>query len=87
MKKSRRPKRTATQTLLWLLSLFLAGSMVISLLVVAFPGARDATPTPEPTQTPAPSPTATPVPTQQPAGPSLTPPVLGPEQPTATPAS
>jgi predicted phosphodiesterase len=86
MSKSKRKKRSTTQILLWLLSLFLVGSMVISLFGWAILGASEATPTPEPTWTAAPSPTATPVPTQPAVSPSLTPPVAGPELPTDTPA-
>jgi len=81
MSKSKRQKRSATQTLLWLLSLFLIGSMVISLIVVAFPGLYGAAPEPTATNTPSPTPT----PTQPPATSIATPPVAGPELPTATP--
>ncbi len=77
MSKSKRQKRSTTQTLLWLLSLFLIGSMVISLIVVAFPGLNGATEEPTATNTPNPTPTPTSSPT---------PPVAGPELPTATPA-
>jgi len=81
MSKSKRQKRSTTQTLLWLLSLFLIGSMVISLIVVAFPGLNGAAPEPTVTNTPSPTPT----PTQPPATSIPTPPVAGPELPTATP--
>ena len=77
MSKSKRQKRSTTQTLLWLLSLFLIGSMVISLIVVAFPGLNGSAPEPTATNTPDPTPTSTSSPT---------PPVAGPELPTATPA-
>jgi predicted phosphodiesterase len=85
MTKSRRRKRSTTETLLWVLSLFLVGSMVISLFIFAIPGVQEATPTPEPTFTATPSPTSTQVPTQSPESPSSTPPVVGPELPTDTP--
>jgi 3',5'-cyclic AMP phosphodiesterase CpdA len=72
MSKSRSRKRTTSQTLLWLLSLFLIGSMVIGLLIGALSSAPASTP--EPTLTDTPTPTLTP-----------TSPILGPELPTATP--
>jgi predicted phosphodiesterase len=67
---------------LWILSLFLVGSMVISLVIVALPSPPAPTPTAFPTFTPIPHPTATPSPvpseapptveaTQLPAGPLL----------------
>ena len=76
MSKSKRQKRSTTQSVFWFISLFLIGSMVISLFIVAFPGSPEATPEPTPTETPSPTPTATPSPT---------PPVIGPELPTAAP--
>ena len=76
MTKSKRQKRSTAQILLWVLSLFLIGSMVISLFIVAFPGSLEATPEPTSTETPSPTPTATSSPT---------PPIIGPELPTATP--
>jgi hypothetical protein len=100
-KRSRkRPKRSASQIIFWIMSLVLASSMVISLIVVALQPAP-AAPTPFPTLTPFLLPTSTPVqaeplPTAQPR-PSVTPearpsptieptqPMVGPQLPTATP--
>jgi predicted phosphodiesterase len=60
-----RQKQSSSQRILWILSLFLVGSMVISLVIVALPGPPAATPTPLPTFTPIPHPTVTasPIPT------------------------
>lgn len=79
MAKPKRRKRSSTQTLLWLLSLFLVASMIISLIVVTIPGAIGS-PEPTPTSTPLPP---TPTLTQSPAVPETTP-VIGPELSTET---
>jgi predicted phosphodiesterase len=83
LSKKKRQKRTTSQKILWLMSLIIAASMVLSLVIVAF--------TPEPA--PAPLPTEAPLPTQP--LPTLTPPpsptvaatepVIGPQLPTETP--
>jgi hypothetical protein len=78
MSKSKRQKRSTTQSVFWFISLFLIGSMVISLFIVAFPGSPEATPEPTLTETPSPTPTST-------ATPSPTAPIIGPELPTAAP--
>jgi predicted phosphodiesterase len=90
-----RQKRSSSQRILWILSLFLVGSMVISLVIVALPGPPAATPTPLPTFTPIPHPTATasPIPTEPlpTVTPTLSPtveatqPVVSPEVPTEAP--
>ena len=80
MTKSRRSKRSTTQTLLWLLSLFLVLSMIISLIVVVIPGATRPV---EPTATATPiAPTAT---ATLPLLPTEMTPAMGPDLPTATP--
>jgi predicted phosphodiesterase len=92
MSKAKRRKRSTTQTILWVFSLFLVGSMVISLVVVSFPEPQAATPTLEATLPPAP-PTATPLPSIVPtlpvmsATPSPAAPLIGPELPTGSPAA
>ena len=101
MSKRSRKKQSRSQQVLWLLSLVMVGSMVVSLGIVALPSSRHTPtppPTPLPTSTPLPSPTlgATepppPSPTAEatapPAGPELptsTEPAAGPELPTVTP--
>jgi 3',5'-cyclic AMP phosphodiesterase CpdA len=62
LSKRTRQKRSGSERILWILSLFLVGSMVISLVIVALPSAPAPTPTPYPTITPIPHPTATPSP-------------------------
>jgi 3',5'-cyclic AMP phosphodiesterase CpdA len=76
----RRRKRSASQTLFWIMSAVLAASMVISLIVVALPGPPTSTPTPLPAWTWAPTSTATPSPEPSTA-------TSSPEPPTPTPTS
>jgi predicted phosphodiesterase len=92
-RKSR--KQSSSQRILWVLSLVLVGSMVLSLIIVALPGSPEPTPEPLPTwpwtQTPRPSPTpetpeTSPTLTVAPPATATEPPV-GPELPTATPTS
>jgi predicted phosphodiesterase len=80
-------KQSGSQRVLWVLSLFLVASMIISLVIVALPSAPAPTPTPYPTFTPIPHPTATatPVPTETAPAPTATPPPAGPLLPTDTP--
>lgn len=101
MSKRRKPKRSTSQILFWLLSLIIVVSMVISLVIVALEPPPRPTPTLPPTLTPTPQPTLTPVPspTLQPTGVQDTPgvrdtpgvqetpaePPVGPELPTDTP--
>jgi predicted phosphodiesterase len=80
-KRSRsRRKRSASQTLFWIMSAVLAASMVISLIIVALPGPATATPTPLPTWTWAPISTAT-------SSPEPSTPTPSPEPPTPSPTS
>jgi predicted phosphodiesterase len=97
--KSKRQKQSASQKVLWLLSVIIVGSMVVSLVIVALPSPPAPTPLPEPTWTAVPLPTESP--TAQPAWPSSEPspsftppataqptePVIGPALPTDTPAA
>lgn len=80
MSKRKRKQRSASQQILWFLSLVIVGSMVISLVIVALPSRPAPEPTLEPTLTPRPSPTFTPLPP-----PTLTPP-LQPTQQAPTPS-
>lgn len=68
-----------------MMSLLIAGSMVVSLIIVALPTGR----APDPTPSPVPFPTITlpPPPTRAPTEPALEPTaaVIGPDLPTATP--
>jgi hypothetical protein len=83
--KQKRRKRSWTERILWMMSLLIAGSMVVSLIIVALPAGR----APEPTPSPMPFPTITlpPPPTAVPTEPALEPTaaVIGPDLPTATP--
>jgi len=94
--KRSRKKQSRSQQVLWLLSLVMVGSMVVSLGIVALPSSRH-TPTPPPTWTlppsPTPLPTFTPLPSPtlgatEPPPPSptveATAPPAGPELPTGT---
>lgn len=100
MTKRKRVRRTRSQQILWVMSLLIVGSMVVSLVIVALQPATPA-PTPFPTFTP-PPPSATPLPTFAPFPtatleplPTLSPtaqptagetePVIGPAPATATP--
>jgi predicted phosphodiesterase len=82
-----RQKRSGSERILWILSLFLVGSMVISLVIVALPSAPAPTPTPYPTFTPIPHPTATasPAPTKTAPAATATQPSVGPVLPADTP--
>lgn len=89
-RKSKTP--SASQRILWVLSLIIVGSMVISLIIVALPSGTDQTPTPLPTLTPAPTHTSLPSPTPEPTHtqapiPTVeaTAPPVGPVLPSATP--
>ena len=86
MNKRRQRNRSRSAKVFWLLSLFLVGSMVISLFIVAIPERPVITPTPWPTWPPAPSPTATPTPLPSEPSPTLTTtePPIGPVLPTGT---
>jgi predicted phosphodiesterase len=85
-RKPRRRKRSLNQTILIILSTLLAGSMVISLFIVAIPGPALPTVTPWPTFTPWPTPTQVPVSTPRPSPtPEATEPPVGPVLPTDTP--
>jgi predicted phosphodiesterase len=79
-------KQSRSARIFWLLSLFLVGSMVISLFIVAIPERPVSTPTPWPTWPPAPSPTATPTSLTPEPSPTLeaTEPPIGPVLPTNT---
>lgn len=84
MSKSQQQKRSTSQKILWILSLVLVASMVISLVIVAFEA-------PAPAETPVPTetlflPTVTPVPTEAPPLPTATEPLIGPVAPTASPS-
>ena len=60
MTKRRGKKQSRSQQALWLISMVMVASMVISLIIVALPHGRPAptpTPVPLPTFTPLPSPT------------------------------
>jgi predicted phosphodiesterase len=57
--KRRSKQRSRSEKILWLLSLVVAGSMVVSLFIVALPSALRGAPTAEPTSTPLPPPTET----------------------------
>lgn len=91
----RRRKRSASQTLFWIMSAVLAASMVISLIIVALPGPAPATATPLPAWTWAPTSTATSSPepaTPPPTSPGLplptveaTDPIIGPVPASPTP--
>jgi predicted phosphodiesterase len=99
LSKQTRRKRSSSERILWILSLFLVGSMVISLVIVALPSAPAPTPTAYPTITPIPHPTRTPAPIPSELPPTLTvapsPAItatatatevpIGPEMPTETP--
>lgn len=99
MTKRKGQRRTTSQKALWLMSLFLVSSMLISLIVVALPSPPEPTPAPLPTLTPAPLPTSAPeqpTPTLSPTlpvsptpppSPTLEPtePIMGPAAPTETP--
>lgn len=65
---SKRRRRSTSEKIFWILSLIIALSMVISLLIVALPEPPTPTPTPWTPPTPVAEPTATPTP--QPARPS-----------------
>ena len=83
----RKPKRTFSQVALWVLSVLMVLSMVISLIIVALPGPAEPAPTPAPTWTPRPLPTASPPPSPSPtplASPTPAEPIVGPALPTAT---
>lgn len=91
MSKQRRKKRSRSQQILWLLSLLIVGSMVISLIIVALPTRPAPAPTPLPTFTPLSQPTfpPTPLPTSPPEpSPTMeaTESAIGPELPTAAPS-
>jgi acid phosphatase type 7 len=83
----RKQKRSFSQVVLWVMSMIIVLSMVVSLIIVALPGPAEPLPTLAPTWTPWPVPTSTPSPSPSPI-PLLSPtpadPVLGPELPTAT---
>lgn len=91
MSNRNRRKMSTSQRLFWILSVFLVASMVISLVIVAFPGAPAPTSTPvptlEPTATWAPFPSSTPSPTVPPPSPTTanTEPLLGPVGATTAP--
>jgi predicted phosphodiesterase len=57
--KRRGRTRSRSEKILWLLSIVVAGSMVVSLFIMGLPSTSRGTPTPEPTWTPIPRPTAT----------------------------
>jgi predicted phosphodiesterase len=88
LSKRRGKGRSGSERILWILSLFLVASMVISLVIVALPSAPAPTPTPYPTFTPIPHPTATssPIPTATLPAATATAPAVGPLLPTATPS-
>ncbi len=92
MSKRKSKAQSASQRILWVLSLVIVGSMVISLFIVALPSGTERAPTPLPTLPPSPTQTLPPSPTLEPTGTeaitstleSELPPV-GPVLPTATP--
>jgi hypothetical protein len=86
---SKRKQQSRSARILWLLSLFLVSSMVISLIVVAIPERTASTPTPWPTWPPASSATVTPTPLAPEPSPTLeaTEPPIGPVLPTGTSAA
>ncbi len=69
MSKRKGRKRNTSQTILLLLSLIVAASMIFSLFLVYLPGPQEPTPTPRPTWTPFRRSTATPTPTPLPPEP------------------
>jgi predicted phosphodiesterase len=83
----KRQKRSFNQIVLYILSAFLAASMIVSLIIVALPGPPAPTPTSLPTWTALPPPTATPTPLPPEPSPTVeaTEPVLGPAPATGTP--
>jgi predicted phosphodiesterase len=87
--KRRSKQRSRSEKMLWLLSLIVAGSMVVSLFIVALPSVFVGSPTAEPTWTPLPPPTATSTPlsfpTFGPAETSTSLPTLEPTEPPAGP--
>ncbi len=88
MSKRRGRKRSTSEKFLWVVSMIIVGSMVLSLILVALPGAPEPAPTPWPTAelpTFTPWPTLTLVPTEPPATVEPTEPPAGPELPSATP--
>lgn len=95
MSKRKQRNRSTSQRVLWLLSLVIAVSMVLSLVIVALPSRPVAAPTPLPTFTPSLPPTASDVPRPTEPSPTLpftpsptpetTEPIIGPALPTDTP--
>jgi hypothetical protein len=79
--KRKRRKKSWSERILWLMSLLIAGSMVVSLIIVALPTGRAPAPTPSPM--PFPTITLPPPPTEPVLEPTAT--VIGPDLPTATP--
>jgi predicted phosphodiesterase len=96
LSKQKRQKKSSSQRILWLLSVIMVGSMVLSLVLVALPTRPAPAPTPFPTfsATTLPAFTPPPLPTEPP--PTLAPvpsptleataPIIGPELPTDAPA-
>lgn len=99
MSRRKGRKRNTGQTILLVLSLVVAGSMILSLFLAYLPAPQEPTPTPWPTWTPMPRPTATPTPRPLPPEPSptattapspsgeATVPPIGPVLPTVTPTT
>ncbi len=69
MSRRKGRKQTTSQTILLVLSLIVASSMILSLFLAYLPGPQEPTPTPWPTWTPIPRPTATAMPTPWPTEP------------------
>ncbi len=81
MSKRKGKAQSASQKILWVLSLTIVGSMVLSLIIVALPSGTEQAPMPLPTFTPFPTRTPPPSPTLEP-----TVPLVGPVLPTITEA-
>lgn len=89
MSKRKGKSQSTSQKILWVLSLVIVGSMVISLFIVALPSGTERVPTPLPTLAPVPTNTLPPFPTLGPtappeSSPEATAPPVGPLLPTST---